>query len=300
MIKVIERATNTEYQAKQIEGGYEIFTTDGEKFKKVKDSTFKRYFKTVKDVEPEQEEPTSTKKKEAKPQPKTEETHEELSPEKKEKMIDKIKKILKLAQDNPSMEEGLSAALQAQKLMAKYNIHEDEVTLEEIKDEITSVFSQQKHDSQLHKWRKGLANVVARNFRCKTYLQGGDVVFRGYKEDAKIALEVYLSLYTIGNSLGSKAYSEQVSKTGSGKGAYNSFVTGFLSGVEEGLNAQCTALMIITPKEVEEEFVEFSADFKKGRKVILRVQDSELYKKGKEEGKAAVKARSIEKKEGKK
>lgn len=303
MIKVIERATGTEYQAKQIEGGYEIFTADGEKFKKVKDSTFKRYFKIVKDAEPQpeqkKEEATSTKKA-AKAQPKAEETHEELSPEKKEKMIDKIKKILKLAQDNPSMEEGLSAALQAQKLMAKYNIHEDEVTLEEIKDEITSVFSQQKHDSQLHNWRKGLASVVARNFRCKTYLQGGDVVFRGYKEDAKIALEVYLSLYTIGDRLGSKAYTQQLSETGSGKGAYNSFVTGFLSGVEEGLNVQCTALMIITPKEVEEEFVEFSADFKKGRKVTLKVQDSELYKKGKEEGKAAVKARSIEKKGGRK
>lgn len=308
MIKVIERATGTEYNAKQIEGGYEIFTTDGEKFKKVKDSTFKRYFKIVKDAEPQpkaekKEEATSTKKA-AKAQPKTEpkveEAHEELSPEKKEKMIDKIKKILKLAQDNPSMEEGLSAALQAQKLMAKYNIHEDEVTLEEIRDEITSIFSQQKHDSQLHSWRKGLASVVAKNFRCKCYLQNGDVVFRGYKEDAQIALEVYLSLYAIGDHLGSKAYMEQLNSTGSGKGAYNSFTAGFLSGVEEGLNVQCTALMIITPKEVEEEFAEFSTEFKKGRKVTLKVQDSELYKKGKEEGKAAVKARSIEKKGGKK
>lgn len=297
MIEVIERATGTAFQAKQIEGGYEIYNTNGDKYKKVKDSTFKRYFKVAEKAQEDQDfedvvKPAPEKKADqSKPEP---EVHEELTPEKREKMIDKIKKILTLAQDNPSMEEGLSAALQAQKLMAKYNIHEDEVTLEEIKDEITSVFSQQKHNSDLHAWRKILANIIARNFRCKCYMRGQDVVFRGYKADAEIALQIYLSLYTIGDQLGSKAYSTQKAETGTGKGAYNSFVTGFISGVEDGLNAQCTALMIIVPKEVEDEFREFSAGFRHGKASNLRITSAELYQKGKIEGKAAVKARAIE------
>lgn len=282
MIRVIEKKTGKEYTAQQIEGGYRILISDTEG-KDLKESTFKKYFKVV----------------EEKAQTKAEEPKEELTPEKREKMLEKIKKILKLAQDNPSMEEGLSAALQAQKLMAKYNIHEDEVTLEEIKDEICSVFSQQKHNSHLLSWRKSLASIVARNFRCKCYMSGQDVVFRGYKQDAEIALQVYLSLYTIGNQLGGKAYAQQKNETGTGKGAYRSFVMGFLTGVEEGLNVQCTALMIIVPKEVEEEYKEFSQGFKKTKVNRGGLVNGELYRQGKEEGKAAVKARSLEKKDKK-
>ena len=321
MMNVIERATGVEYMAKAIEGGFEVYTLKGEFLKKVKESTFKRYFKpskstqkTEKEVKPEakskskKDEPQPEKKeakKESQPEepkakkasakkPEEATVHEELSPEKREKMIEKIKKILKLAEDNPSMEEGLSAALQAQKLMAKYNIHEDEVTLEEIKDDICSVFSTQKHNSHLLNWRKQLAAIVARNFRCKTYLQNKDVVFRGYRNDAEIALQVYLSLYTIGNKLGSKAYAEQKEETGSGKGAFNSFVMGFLTGVNEGLSTQCTALMVIVPKEVEEEFSQFSASFKVVKRKAQGIDNYELFQKGRTEGKAAVKSRAIE------
>ena len=296
MVEVIERSTGTTFQAKAIDGGYEIYTLSGDKYKKVKESTFKRYFKQVEKPMQDQgsEEPKPTKE-EPKPEKKADKpiVKQELDPEKREKMIDKIRKILKLAQDNPSMEEGLSAALQAQKLMAKYNIADDEVTLEEIKDEITSVFTHQKHNSHLLAWRKTLASIVARNFRCKTYIHGDDVVFRGFKQDAVIALDVYTALYNIGNRLGCRAYAEQMEETGTGRGAYNSCVTGFLSGVEEGLGEQCRALMVIVPKQVEDEFAEFSASFKH-TKTSLKVTNARLYQKGKAEGKAAVKAREIE------
>lgn len=302
-IRVIEKATGIEYLAEAIEGGYKLFTLEGEPYKKLKDSTLKRNFKkagTQEDANPENEDNAEDKASKSQSESKSDKTAQniEISDEKREKMIDKIKKILALAENNPSMEEGLSAALQAQKLMAKYNIHEDEVTLEEIKDEICSVFSQQKHNSQLHSWRKPLANVIARNFRCKSYIKGLDIVFRGYKQDAEIALQVYTSLYTIGNSLGSKLYNHKIATTGSGKGVYNSFVTGFLKGVEEGLNAQCTALMIIVPKEVEEEFKQFTAGWKT-TSTKMSISDLDVYNKGKEEGKAAVKARALEKKGGK-
>lgn len=300
MMKVVERKTGAEFQAKRIEGGYEIFTLEGEKYKKLKDSTFKKYFKLTgesTEAKPEKEEKKVEKKaKAAAKQVEAEEAHEELSEEKKDKMISKIRKMLKLAQNNPSMEEGLAAATQAMKLMKKYNIHEDDVTLEEVRDEIGSVFSEQKHDSQLHSWRKQLALIVANNFRCKAYVRNGDVVFRGYIQDAKVALEVYTCLYVIGNKGGSKAYHEQKAETGSGKGAYNSYVFGFLKGIQEGLGEQSTALMVVVPKEVEEEFEEFSANFKQGRSYGVSINNPELYVQGKKEGKAAVKARAVEKK----
>lgn len=278
MMKVIERATGIEMRAEAIDGGYQVYTMDGEKYKKLRESTFKKYFKEV-----------------AEEQPKA----QKVSAEKREKIIEKIKKMMALAENNPSEEEAISAALQAHKLMMKYNIHESEVTLEEVKEDIVSIFSEQKHNSSLHKWRKQLGAIVARAFRCKCYISGKDVVFRGYKDDAQLALDVYLMLYTVGDRLGSKAYTEQLSETGSGKGAYNSFVVGFLYGVRDAFDEQCTALMVITPKEVEEDWESFYANMKtsKTSKTSFTVVDRELYEKGYAEGKQAVKSRAIEDKE---
>ncbi len=277
MMRVIERATGIEMTAEVIEGGYQVYTADGEKYKKLRESTFKKYFKAA----------TEEHKKAA---------YEPVSAEKREKMVEKIKKMMALAENNPSEEEALAAALQAHKLMAKYNIHEEEVTLEEVKEDIVSIFSEQKHNSSLHKWRKQLGAVVARAFRCKCYISGKDIVFRGYKDDAQLALDVYLMLYIVGDRLGSKAYTDQLSETGSGKGAYNSFVVGFLCGVRDAFDEQCTVLMVVTPKEVEEDWKDFSANWKTS-KTSFTIVDRKLYEKGYTEGKQAVKSRSIEGKE---
>ena len=307
MMKVIERKTGLKFNAKRIDGGFEIYHLEGEKYKKLKDSTFKKYFKITgepaepvseKDwdeppVEKATEEPKKTRK-----APKNKAV-KEVSPEERDNIIEKIKKILTLSKNNPSMEDGVAAALKAQELMAQYNIHEDEVTLEEIKDEIGSVAAEQKHNSHLLKWRTALAQTIARNFRCKAYLDGhNDVVFRGYLQDAKIALDVYTALYTLGNQLASRAYAKQMDETGSGKGAYNSFVLGFVQGVEDALNEQCTALMLIIPKEVEEEYAQFSADFKT-KHVTHKYSKNKLFEQGMEEGKAAVKSRGIADKKNK-
>jgi hypothetical protein len=275
MMKVIERETGVELRAEAIDGGYQIYTQAGEKYKKLRESTFKRYYKIVE-----------------------KESAEPVSDEKREKMIEKIKKMLALAENNPSEEESLAAALQAHKLMVKYNIHEDDVSLEEVKDDIVSIFSEQKHNSNLHNWRKQLGLVVANAFRCKCYIHGKDIVFRGYKEDAQLALEVYLMLYNVGDALGSKAYGKQLEETGSGKGAYNSVALGFLHGVKVAFEEQCTALMAVTPKEVEEDWSSFSANFKQSRSASVYSVNGDLYKQGFEEGKKAVKGRSIEKKGG--
>lgn len=294
---VIERTSNAQFTAKAIEDGYEIY--DGDKlYKKVHESTFKRYFKVVSEAEPQPEvhkaEPVEPET--ANVSENTEESVE-VTAEKRQQIIDKIKKLLTLAGNNPSQEEALSATLMAQKLMAKYKIEEDE-TLDEIKedDAIDSIVTNQKKNSDLHSWRKQLALIVAKNFCCKCYMKGADVVFRGYRQDAEIALNAYMYLYTIGNSLGSKAYMETLKKTGSGKGIYNSFVMGFLKGVDEGLSVQCTALMLIVPQAVEDEWKSFSANFGKGRTATITISDIDAYSKGKREGKAAVNSRAIEKK----
>ena len=310
MLRAVERATGKEFTAKAIEGGFEVYE-DSTLYKKVRESTFKRYFRVAGQVEESKEEeeqekvkpePKAAKKVDkVKPEPKQEQAEEveEVSAEKRQQIIDKIKKLLNLSSNNPSKEEAMSAALMAQKLMAKYKIQEDE-TLDEIKEEdlIDSVFADQKHNSSFHSWRRQLAVIVAKNFCCKCYMKGQDIVFRGFKQDAEIALNAYLYLYTIGDKLGSKEYNEQLRNTGSGKGVYNSFVMGFLQGVDEGLSVQCTALMLITPQAVEDEWKTFSANFRKGSARSISITDGEVYRKGKTEGKAAIQSRQLEGKRG--
>lgn len=278
-VMLVDKATGVMYEAFKIEGGYQLFTLKHDTYKKLKDSTVKRNYRIVKDEPEKSEEPKEV---------------EELSKEKRESLINKIKKILALSENNPSEEEAISAALQAQKLMAKYNIHKNEVTLEEIKDEIDSVRSNQPHDSHLLKWRRLLALIVARSFRCKTYLCGRDVVFRGYKEDAQLALEVYLMLYHVGHTLAKKTESKTRSLTGTAKGIYNSYTAGFLKGVESAFNEQCTALMVIVPKEVEEDYTQFCEEHKaKTSSIRIKSVDSTVYNEGYTEGREAVKSRAI-------
>lgn len=40
-----------------------------------------------------------------------------------EKIIEKIKNLMDLASNNPNQNEAMAAALKAQELMAKYNVH---------------------------------------------------------------------------------------------------------------------------------------------------------------------------------
>lgn len=288
MMRAIERATGTEYQVKAIEGGFEVYTLEGEKYKKLKESTFKRNFKVIK------EKAEKVTKSQPKPEPKV-----ELEGEDRENMIEKIKKVLNLSKNNPSEEEGMAAALQAQKLMAKYNIHEDEVTLEEIKEEIGESLVEFKHNAHLFAWYKTLASTVARNFRVKTYLdENKDVVFRGFQEDTRVAAEVYKYLYTLGNKLAGEAYAKNREETGSGKGAYNSFIVGYLEGIESTLGEQCTALMLVTPKVVEEDYEVFRAANLQSKKTTITGKKNQIYEDGLNEGRQAVKSRQLKDKKG--
>jgi hypothetical protein len=219
-----------------------------------------------------------------------------------EKIIEKIKKALALAANNPSEEEAKSAALKAQELMAKYGIAQadiDDITEQEI-EKIEEV---QVNVGAAKAWKFYLADVIARNFRCRTFFYGRRiVVFYGYSTDAQIAAETFKFLFAIGHKLAdremrktlrwyhSKGLSAQVA------GIYNSFTAGFCNGIAEVLDKQCTALMIVMAQEVKESYELRSANFKQanlGAKLDSNF-DYEVYQKGIQSGRNTMSARSIE------
>lgn len=212
-----------------------------------------------------------------------------------EKIIAKIKNCLDLANNNPNENEAIAAALKAQELMAKYNIELDQLDDKKETREIVKEVYHQSDKHEMKKWKIGLAAIIAQNFRCKTYFLGGkDVVFYGYTEDAKIALQVFTYLYETGNKLAVKYYNKCKKEGRDTQGVMNTYLIGFRDGVAEVLEKQCTALMIVTPKEVTESYEEMTKGWKSVKTTLRLSGDTSAYSNGKQDGKDMARSRSIE------
>lgn len=208
-----------------------------------------------------------------------------------EKIIAKIKKVLELSKNNPSEEEAKSAALKAQKLMAEYHI-----SLSEVKEmgDIDNIVEKCVDVGTGNKWKYSLAGVIAKNFRCKHFFYGkSTVVFYGYEVDAEIAAETFRFLYTTGIKKATNYYNKlrnSVTKDGkyfNGIGIKNCFLIGYLEGIKDELEKQCTALMIVIPQKVQEEYCNRTKNLKT---VSPKMNTSSYYvNQSREEGRKAGK-----------
>lgn len=222
-----------------------------------------------------------------------------------EKIIEKIRKCLALANNNPSEEEAKAAALMAQKLLAKYNISLVDVEqLEGKPEEIIEecVWFKDCVKGVARAWKYQLASIVSENFRCKHFFYGkSGVVFYGHQTDAQAAGEVFKYLFGMGDKLANRVtyrVLRQYHKQGQSakvSGIYNSWVTGFLKGLSESFKKQCTALMIVVPEDVKQSYDEKVKGFK-CLKARMRNNgfDKEAYNNGFVTGKEAMAQRAIE------
>lgn len=210
-----------------------------------------------------------------------------------EKVIKKIQKLLALANNNTNESEAISASMQVQKLLAKYNLDIVDVTGEEKKEDIEHIIADVGTGK---KWKYSLANAVAESYCCKCYYHGAEqIIFYGYQSDALIARRVYIYLFKVGHNLATKYVKKSKKEINrSGTGIYNSFCSGFCNGVKRELERNCKALALITPKEVTKSFDVFSQNFKKIDTNIDSI-DRNAYKEGEVEGRRALNAQYIEK-----
>lgn len=223
---------------------------------------------------------------------------------KEEKIIEKIRKCLALAQNNPSEEEAKAAALQAQKLLAKYGISAADVQatkeIEEIEESVIWFKDCVKNPSRA--WKINLASIVANNFRCRHFFYGkGAVVFYGHKTDAEAAAEVFKFLFSMGDRLADREthrvfreYQKQ-GRRAVVSGVYNSWVSGFMVGLRDSLAQQCTALALVVPQDVKDAYIERSKNFGYMKSGMRQNKfDREAYEKGKQVGREAMGQRSLE------
>lgn len=107
----------------------------------------------------------------------------------KEKIIEKIKKALALANDNKNPNEAQAAMLMAQKMMAKYHIE-----MQEVEEKVETEVQEDEIDIKKSSWRKLLMKIICNNYRCDCFLKGNTgkkIAIVGAKEDIEIAKTIY-------------------------------------------------------------------------------------------------------------
>lgn len=209
----------------------------------------------------------------------------------REKIVERIKKLLALAEGKGATEaEVTAAALAAQRLIAQNDVEQWE-----IHSVNAEPIGEVRTNQAPRRWRCHLASIVAPAFRCECYQntewnfeaarRETTVVFYGYKTDATAAAITFNTLYKIGNRLASR-FSRSAER-----GSYNAYVLGFVNGVRLELEKQTEALMIVVPPKVKEAFCNEYGDMEtaSGKLSVAHGEDAyAAYQNGIEEGRNAV------------
>lgn len=228
----------------------------------------------------------------------------------REDIISRIRKLLALGRDNSSAEEATSAVLMAQRLIVKYGVADDELNVKGgASADIIGVDTEPLVSARA--WRWHLANLIAKNFRCKTWesevirrsfrtgmaVWAKQFTFYGYEQDAQAASLAFTYLYRTGNRLANAAVRKLRRKGRSVNGAYNSYLTGFLSGLRTELEKQSMELMVVMPLAVAERYEsEVAPDIESspGRELSCDYRRSDLIEQGRRDGRDAVRSRRLE------
>ena len=207
------------------------------------------------------------------------------------KIIDRIQKLLALGSNNPNENEAQAAILKAHEIMAEYGIDAIDAGAD-----ISYATETCEHKGD-RKFRKNLANIIASNFRCHNYNYNGKVTIFGRKNDARIAKEAFEYAYSFAYKESNGLYAEYRGRGLNARGIVNSYALGFIRGLKEKLDAQSTALMIITPPDVNDEYA------KKHKELGLRTKTITLstskanrfvYDRGLADGRTVMNGRRLE------
>lgn len=211
-----------------------------------------------------------------------------------ESILQKVRGLLALSGNNPSQAEAQSAALKAQELIAKYNL-----TLTDVEKETQEIVTSEYKTGVDKSWKYGLARVVADNFRVMIYWVDRRVaVFYGYKQDTMVAVQVFEYLFKTGERGARAACRKAYKENGTETGVYYSYTRGFTAGVKAALDAQSTALMVVTPQEVKTSYEAYAAENLKQlpqmRNGSEKGTNGSAYKEGFRDGKTAGQSRGLE------
>lgn len=173
-------------------------------------------------------------------------------------VLEKIKKLRRLAASSHSEHEAQVALLRAQELLATHGLHVVEADDPLAEEEELPVHMRIEIDGRrMSRWQGGLAVVIAENFRCICYQSGMSIVFLGLPTDAEAAQQAYLGAAGAVQEL-TKKYLKQVGAArGRAKSVGNNYRWGFINGLKqafaEQVNREGWGLVLAVPAIVKQD-----------------------------------------------
>lgn len=219
----------------------------------------------------------------------------------KEKIIDKIRKLLELSKNNPNKEEAILALTKARELMFKHN-----VDMENIKKDDTNYFEK---IVQLKKWKNWiLFFLMYLNDAFGTFSLYNEytkrVYFYGEKEKVLGISEIFEFLFEVADYLAMKEYRNFLKEYGTGKGIYLSYILGFINGVNNALEKQNRefeeyGIVIVTSEVLKQQVRKDKNAVEKREKKLFNKNinedlNREVFDKGYDEGITILDKKQIE------
>lgn len=196
-----------------------------------------------------------------------------------DQVLEKVTKLLTLANDKPGEAECETALLMAQRLMVKYNISEDML----IGDNEPQIKEYIAYHPEMKGYRIDLACVLAPHFRCKPFVRNGYIFFMGIDNDAKICKKAYDYAYKNIKRDATRREEEIRKLYGTAKGVHVAFAAGYIQGIKECLERQSKSLMVVVPDIVEKEFSKrINGNYRGGTK--QKRVNAKYYEEGKTKG----------------
>lgn len=219
----------------------------------------------------------------------------------KEKIIDKIRKLLELSKNNPNKEEAILALTKARELMFKHDIN-----MENIKKDDTNYFEK---IVQLKKWKNWiLFFLMYLNDAFGTFSLYNEytkrVYFYGEKEKVLGISEIFEFLFEVADYLAMKEYRNYLKEYGTGKGIYLSYILGFINGVNNALEKQNRefeeyGIVIVTSEVLKQQVRKDKNAVEKREKKLFNKNinedlNREVFDKGYDEGITILDKKQIE------
>ena len=178
----------------------------------------------------------------------------------RETIIDRIKALFERTTENGCTDaEAIAAALAAQRLIARYDVTDDELSERRADEDIIEAETARVCTA----WSAHLASTVATAFRCRVMVsrcyarsRSKLYTFVGYKTDAEAARLAFEHLHAVGSHLATEEV-RRWRREYPGytlKGVKSSYCAGFVRGVADELERQTKALMVLVPEEVNTAF----------------------------------------------
>lgn len=209
----------------------------------------------------------------------------------------KIEKLLaKTIENGCTVEEAASAAKMVQRLIKKYH-----VDLAEVGDEPEKADSERLDTKSVKKWEMRLVSAIARNMRCEVIIsrryvatsvnRKSFVYIIGMDADRKAVISLYEKLRKICKVGMKKEQDYHKAMYGTSRGIADSYGFGFMQAIRSEMEKQAKALVLVTPKEVDDKVQEL---FPHARIMHTNVACNEhAYNSGVNDGRNAMRTPAI-------